>query len=155
MEENKEIMENKPEAREQSSSEQTTPEPTPKQQARESFKNHLKQQMMKMGMPPKDMTDEELDQQIKARIESSNNDLKQKEAALKVSETYLARVSANIDLLTNIDLKEAETEWHKKAVQAEINELQAIIAEKEFHLKRDKEGLMQMKESIEKMQELL
>jgi hypothetical protein len=130
---------------------------THKQQAREDFKNQIKMQMKSMGMSPPsaDPTDEELDGMIKKRMEGLKSTIREKETSLRVDETYLARVAANRDVLINVDLKEAETEWHKKAVQAEVDELQAIIEEKKIKFEKDKEAVVKLQEDLKKVGEML
>ena len=130
---------------------------SPRQLARDGFKNQLKAQMRQMGMPmpAKDPTEEELDGMIKARIEGIKESLIEKDANQKVAETYLIRVAANKDLLAHVELAKAETEWHKKATQAEINELQAIIDEKKLSFEKEKKARDRIQEDIGKMEELL
>ncbi len=128
-----------------------------KQQARDNLKNQMKVQMRQMGMtmPPKDLSEDELDEMIKARINIIKNSLVEKDANLRVSETYIGRVAANRDVLINVELRVAETEWHKKAIQAEIDELQAIIGEKMLSFENDKKARDKMQEDIQKMEDLL
>jgi len=130
---------------------------SPRQLARDGFKNQLKAQMRQMGMPmpAKDPTEEELDGMIKARIEGIKESLIEKDANQNVAETYLIRVAANKDLLAHVELAKAETEWHKKATQAEINELQAIIDEKKLSFEKEKKARDRIQEDIGKMEELL
>jgi hypothetical protein len=147
---------------EQSSSEQTDSKPeekqlTPRQQAREKFRNYMKQQASAMKLPiaKTDPTEEELDGMIKEKIKSLKESLEETELTVDVANKYLARVAANRDVLINIDLKEAENEWHRKAIQAEIDEVQAIMAEKKYNLKGDLERIRQLNESLQKMQDML
>ena len=130
---------------------------SPKQLARDNFKNQMKAQMRQMGMPmpPKDHTEAELDEMIKAGVEGSKGALIEKEAELRLTETFLARVAANRDVLIHVELKEGATEWHKKATQAEIDELQAIIDEKKLSFEKAKKSRDRMQEDVKKMEELL
>jgi hypothetical protein len=77
------------------------------------------------------------------------------EAELRVSDTFIARVHADKDVLEHVELDKAETEWHKKAIQAEINELQAIIDEKQFSLEKEKRSRDKLQEEINGLKELL
>lgn len=128
-----------------------------RQQAREQFKNQIKMQMRSMGMqvPPEDPNDEELDGMIKKRIEGLKDSIKEKEASLKVDETYLTRVAANRDVLINVELAETTNEWQRKATQAEIDELQAIIDEKKIKLEKSKESLVNLQNDLKKVEEML
>ncbi|MFH1682934.1 MAG: hypothetical protein ABIA37_03995 [Candidatus Woesearchaeota archaeon] len=147
------------------------------QQAREDFRMKMMQQMMQQQggmmnpammqgeMPPqKELTPEEkaeMEKQRKEqesknrknRIESLQKSLRQKKAELNVLEKYLGRVAANKNILINVDLKEAETEWHKKATQAEIEELEAVIEENEISLESEKENHIKMEKELQELLE--
>ena len=134
-----------------------TKEKTPDRnvQAREDFKRKMMmQQMMGGGMPPqKPLTPEEIKAQKTQHKEYLQKTLKDKDASLNVMEKYIARVIANKDLLINVDLEKAETEWHKKATQAEIEELQAIIEEQNLQLGTEKESKERMETELKELKE--
>jgi hypothetical protein len=132
-------------------------QPDLKLQARENFKNQIKQQAGAAGMPlpQNDFTDEELDIMIKKRTAGLKKTLKQKEVSLKLTETYLARVAADKAVLVNVDLEKAETEWDKKAIQAEADEMQAILEGKQLEFEEEKKTVEPLQKELQKMQELL
>jgi hypothetical protein len=157
MEENKTEETKEEQGPSESQQAETKEESTPRQQARENFKSYMKQQALAMKLPiaKSDPTEEELDGMIQEQIKSLKESLEETELTVDVANKYMARVAANRDVLINVDLKEAENEWHKKAIQAEIDEMQAIMAEKKYNLKGDLERIRQLNESLKKMQDML
>lgn len=138
------------------------------QKAREEFRMKMMQQMMMnpammQGMPPqKELTPEEKVEmekqrkdneriQRKSAIDNLQKTSRQKKAGINVLEKYLSRASASKDLLVNVDLDKAETEWHKKAVQAEIEELAAVIEENELSLEFEKESLSKTEQELQEL----
>jgi hypothetical protein len=117
-----------------------------------------------MGMPQQEeMTDEqkaELQQKMKeeekkrrkAQIVSLKKQLKHKEMSLNVAEKSLAKMSAEKDVLQNVDLGQAETEWHKKAIQAEIEELEAVLEEGRLRLDYEREAQHDMQKNLQDLE---
>ena len=127
----------------------------PRQRARENIRLEVAEEMKSRGVPPKELTDEELDNMIKARIAAISADLKKQQVSLRVEETYAARIAADMEVLLNVDLEKAETEWHRKIIQADIDEMKAIIAQKEFDIEKDRLHLARTQKSLQKTQDLL
>jgi hypothetical protein len=132
-------------------------EPTPKQNARKEFIKEFNEKSAAIGMKPiqEEISEEHLDEMIKSRIEFIECDIKRDELPYNLHIATIARMEADIDLLTNVDLKEAKTEWHKKVVQAEIDELQAVIDQKRIALEQQGADVKKLKEDLEKKKELL
>jgi len=148
-----------------------------KQAQEELMQKMVQQRMMMRGMnpmmmdprmagetpPQKEITPEEKaemekrqkDAEAKRRKEqivSLKHSLEQKDAALNVKDKYLARVAANKDVLLHNDLKEAKTEWHKKAIQAELDELDAILEEEKLNLQYEKESRENLHKQLTQLQ---
>jgi hypothetical protein len=126
------------------------------EKARKEMMQKMMMQRMGMGggMPPqKPPTPEELAQQRKARIESITHSLKLKEASIKVMKASLAKVAADKAVLENVSLEKAETEWHKKAVKAEIEELDAVYEEGELNVSNEVQSRDDMQNELKNLQE--
>lgn len=89
----------------------------------------------------------------KAQIESLKNQIKARALALKVMEKGIAKAVADKDVLVNVGLPEAENEWHKKAVNAQIEEIEAILEEAQLRLDNDISEFEAMKEKLKSLEE--
>ena len=96
---------------------------------------------------------EEEKRRRKAQIESLKTQIKSKTLVLKVMERGIVKVVAEKDVLVNVDLSEAPTEWHKKAVKAQAEELEAIIEEAKLRLEADRSEFENMKERLKSLEE--
>ena len=96
---------------------------------------------------------EEEKRRRKAQIESLKSQIKSKTLVLKVMEKSIAKAVAEKDVLVHVELSEAPTEWHKKAVKAQAEELEAIIEEAKLRLDQDKSDFDNMKERLKSLEE--
>ena len=115
--------------------------------------------MGNMQPPQKELTPEEQaemetqrkEAEIRARkmqIESLKKSLKTKGMSIKLNELSVAKFEAEKDVLVNVDLKDAPTEWHKKAIRAEVAELEAAIEQSKYSIEQEKEQLDDMKTQL-------
>ena len=96
---------------------------------------------------------EEEKRRRKAQIESLKNQIKSKTLALKVMEKGIAKAGADKDVLENVDLPQAENEWHKKAINAQIEELEAILEEARLRLDNDLSEFENTKARLKSLEE--
>jgi hypothetical protein len=116
------------------------------------------------GMPQQEMSPEQKaememkmkeaeEKRRKAQITSLRQNLKLKNASLNVMEKSIAKVKADKDVLVNVELEAAETEWHRKAVQAEIEEIGAVIEEMTLRCEIEKEERSSLEERLRELEE--
>ncbi len=120
--------------------------------------------MGNMGMPQqKEMTPEEKEEmerqrkeaEVRARkhqIESLKKSVKAKTMVIKIADLTIIKFEAEKDVLVNVDLKDAPSEWHKKAIRAEVAEMEAVIEQSRYELDQEKEQFENMKKQLAELE---
>jgi hypothetical protein len=84
----------------------------------------------------------------KHQIESLKKSIKSKNLSIKIAELTVVKFEAEKDVLVNVELKDAPTEWHKKAIRAEVAEIEAVIEQSKYSIEQEKEGSENMKTQL-------
>jgi hypothetical protein len=138
------------------------------QLARTAFNRKMVgKRMGNVQIVPPNKPEKELSEEEKAEIEKKKKEEEKKrkqektitlsksillkQAQIKVKQKTILRMDAQMDLLSNFSLGTANSEWEKRAIEAEIAETASIIEEMKIDLESSKKDLEKMESELDSL----